>query len=232
MCGRFTLRTPQQVLVTHFALETQASLFPRYNIAPSQPVAVVRAAADSGGAKRELVKLRWGLVPSWAQDPSVGNQMINARVETAATKPAFRSAMRNRRCLIPTDGFYEWKKVGKPKQPYFIHLPGDKPFAFAGLWERWSDPEGRPVETCTILTTDASPLLRPLHDRMPVIVEPGDYAAWLDPSETDPARLRPMFASLTADQLVLSPVSTLVNSPANDDPRCVEPSEGEKLLFD
>ena len=232
MCGRFTLRTPQQVLVSQFAVETQTTLFPRFNIAPSQPVAVVRAVADSVGAKRELVKLRWGLVPSWAQDPAVGNQMINARVETAATKPAFRSAMRNRRCLIPVDGFYEWKKVGKQKQPYFIHLADDKPFAFAGLWEQWSDPEGRPLETCTILTTDANPLLRPLHDRMPVIVEPGDYATWLDPAQTDPSQLRPMFASLTANQLVMSPVSTLVNSPANDDPRCVEPSEGEKLLFD
>jgi putative SOS response-associated peptidase YedK len=232
MCGRFTLRTPQQVLVTQFALETLTTLFPRYNIAPSQPIAVVRATPDVASRKRELVKLRWGLVPSWAKDPSVGNQMINARVETAPTKPAFRSAMKHRRCLIPTDGFYEWKKVGKQKQPYFIHLPDDKPFAFAGLWERWSDPEGRPLETCTILTTDASPLLRPLHDRMPVIVEPGDYATWLDQAETDPTHLRPLFASLTADQLVLSPVSTLVNSPANDDARCIEPSEGEKLLFD
>jgi putative SOS response-associated peptidase YedK len=232
MCGRFTLRTPQQVLVNQFALETQSSLFPRYNIAPSQPIAVVRAAPEVAGGKRELVKLRWGLVPSWAKDPSVGNQMINARVETAVAKPAFRSAMRNRRCLIPADGFYEWKKIGKQKQPYFIHLPDDKPFAFAGLWERWSDQEGRPLETCTILTTDASPLLRPLHDRMPVIVEPGDYATWLDPTETDPASLRPLFASLTADQLVMAPVSTLVNSPANDDARCIAPSEGEKLLFD
>lgn len=232
MCGRFTLRTPQQVLVTQFALETQTTLFPRYNIAPSQPIVVVRAAPDSAAAKRELVKLRWGLVPSWAKDPSVGNQMINARLDTAATKPAFRSAMRGRRCLIPADGFYEWKKIGKQKQPYFIHLADDKPFAFAGLWERWSDPEGRPLETCTILTTDANSQLRPLHDRMPVIVEPADYATWLDPAETDPARLRPMFASLTADQLVMSPVSTLVNSPATDDPRCIEPTEAEKLLFD
>ena len=134
-----------------------------------------RASIDSGigrGATRELVKLRWGLVPSSAQEPSIGNQLINARSETAAAKPAFRSAMRHRRCLIPADGFYEWKKIGKQKQPYFIRRPDDKPFAFAGLWDRWTDPEGRPVETCTILTTDANDLLRPLHTRMPVIVEP------------------------------------------------------------
>jgi putative SOS response-associated peptidase YedK len=233
MCGRFTLRTPQSVLVTQFALDAEPTLFPRYNIAPSQPVAVVRASSqEPAGALRELVKLRWGLVPSWAQDPSIGNQLINARSETAAVKPAFRSAMRHRRCLIPADGFYEWKKIGKQKQPYFIRRPDDKPFAFAGLWERWTDPEGRPLETCTILTTDANELLRPLHIRMPVIVEPADYTAWLDPSQTDPDRLRTLFASLTADQLVTSPVSTIVNSPANDDPRCLSPAEEEKSLFD
>lgn len=233
MCGRFTLRTPQQVLVSQFALETQPTLFPRYNIAPSQPVAVVRQSPSPEAAgKRELVKLRWGLVPSWAKDPAIGNQMINARSETAATKPAFRSAMRSRRCLIPADGFYEWKKVGKLKQPYFIRLPDDKPFAFAGLWERWTDPEGRPLETCTILTTDANDLLRPLHIRMPVIVEPADYAAWLDPARTDPEQFRPTFASLTADQLTLTPVSTIVNSPANDDPRCIEKAQEQQMLLE
>jgi putative SOS response-associated peptidase YedK len=212
-----------------FALETQPALFPRYNIAPSQPVAVVRQAADG---TRELVKLRWGLVPSWAKDVSVGNQLINARSETAATKPAFRAAMRQRRCLVPTDGFYEWKKVGKQKQPYFIRRADDKPFAFAGLWERWSDAEGRPLETCTILTTDANDVLRPLHERMPVIVEPADYSAWLDPARTDPDQFRPLFASLTSEQLISSPVSTHVNSPANDDAECLAPEEGEKTLFD
>jgi putative SOS response-associated peptidase YedK len=209
MCGRFTLRTPQSVLVKQFALEAEPTLVPRYNIAPSQPIAVVRALSqESTAASRELVKLRWGLVPSWAQDPSIGNQLINARSETAAAKPAFRSAMRHRRCLIPADGFYEWKKIGKQKQPYFIRRPDDKPFAFAGLWDRWTDPEGRPLETCTILTTDANELLRPLHNRMPVIVEPADYAAWLDPQLTDPERFRPLFSSLTASQLIMSPVST------------------------
>jgi putative SOS response-associated peptidase YedK len=212
-----------------FALETQPALFPRYNIAPSQPVAVVRQTAEG---KRELVKLRWGLVPSWAKDVSVGNQLINARSETAATKPAFRAAMRQRRCLVPTDGFYEWKKVGRQKQPYFIRRADDKPFAFAGLWERWSDAEGRPLETCTILTTDANELLRPLHDRMPVIVEPADYSTWLDPAQTDSDRFRPLFASLTSEQLISSPVSTHVNSPANDDEACLAAAEGDKPLFD
>jgi putative SOS response-associated peptidase YedK len=233
MCGRFTLRTPQSVLVNQFALEAEPTLFPRYNIAPSQPIAVVRALSqESAAASRELVKLRWGLVPSWAQDPSIGNQLINARSETAAAKPAFRSAMRHRRCLIPSDGFYEWKKIGKQKQPYFIRRPDDKPFAFAGLWDRWTDPEGRPLETCTILTTDANELLRPLHNRMPVIVEPADYATWLDPRLTDPERFRPLFTSLTASQLVMSPVSTLVNSPANDDAACIAPVEEEKTLWE
>jgi putative SOS response-associated peptidase YedK len=212
-----------------FALETQPTLFPRYNIAPSQPVAVVRQTAEG---KRELVKLRWGLVPSWAKDVSVGNQLINARSETAATKPAFRAAMRQRRCLVPTDGFYEWKKVGKQKQPYFIRRADDKAFAFAGLWERWSDAERRPLETCTILTTDANELLRPLHERMPVIVEPADYSTWLDPLRTDPDQFHPLFASLTSEQLISTPVSIHVNSPANDDADCLAPAEGETTLFD
>ncbi len=234
MCGRFTLRTPPQVLVKQFALEAQPTLFPRYNIAPSQPVAVVRQipASQSAAAGRELVKLRWGLVPSRRQDPSVGNQLINARSETAAAKPAFRAAMRERRCLIPADGFYEWKKIGPKKQPYFIHLPDDKPFALAGLWERWADADGRPLETCTILTTDANASLRPLHTRMPVIVEPADYAAWLDTATTEPEQFRPLFASLTSEQLIATPVSTHVNSPANDDPGCLAPADVEKTLWD
>ncbi len=139
--------------------------------------------------------------------------------------------MRQRRCLLPADGFYEWKKVGPKKQPYFIHLPDDRPFALAGLWERWADRNGRPLETCTILTTDANVVLRPFHTRMPVIIEPADYTAWLDTATTEPDQFRPLFASLTSEQLIATPVSTHVNSPANDDPDCVAPAEAETTLF-
>ena len=171
--------------------------------AAAAPLGAAEPTAD--GPSRELVKLRWGLVPSWSKEPSGGNPLINAHSETVATKPAFRAAMRQRRCLIPADGFYEWKKIGPSKQPYFIHRPDDRPFAIAGLWERWTDPEGRPLETCTILTTAANAVLRPLHERMPVIVEPADYAQWLDRSATDPEALRPLFAALTAEEFVFAP---------------------------
>ncbi len=193
-------------------------LAPRYNIAPSQPVPVVRA-ADAG---REWVNLRWGLVPSWAKDAKLAQ--INARAETAPDKPMFRSAFRKRRCLIPASGFYEWQATGgKRKQPFCIRLADDKPFAFAGLWERWEGPDG-PVESCCILTTEANDLVRPIHDRMPVILDPRHFDQWLDPKQRDAAALAPLLRPFAVDAMKAYPVSPWVNDPRHDDARCLEPA--------
>jgi putative SOS response-associated peptidase YedK len=219
MCGRFTLRTPPAVLVEHFRLNSIPPLGPRYNIAPTQQIGVIRQATPE---QREFVWMRWGLVPHWAKDLSIGSQMINARSETAATKPAFRESFNRRRCLIVADGFYEWKKVGRQKQPYLIRLKEGGPFAFAGLWDRWGKDEER-IETCTILTAPANELLCDLHNRMPVIFGPADYERWLDPAATDAAQLQPLLDAYPADDLVVEPVSPRVNHVANDDPAVLEP---------
>jgi len=229
MCGRFALSTPPEVLKEIFDLfEVPESLAPRYNIAPTQPVAVIRA--DDRG-RRRLDQLHWGLIPFWADDPAVGNRMINARAESAATKPAYRAAMKRRRCLIPADGFYEWKKQKEGgKQPYFIRARDRRPIAFAGLWERWKpkdQPDAEPVESCTILTTDADDLLKPIHDRMPVVLNPKDYKQWLDPSVEDASALEPLLRPADPDRLQAYPVSTIVNSPKNDTERCIEPVDEE-----
>ncbi len=199
----------------------------RYNIAPSQPVIAVRMAG--GGAKaasgRELVWLRWGLIPGWADDPAIGNRLINARAETAAQKPAFRAAMRQRRCLVVADGFYEWQKTGKRKVPHLIGMRDDRPFGFAALWEVWQRPDQPAIESCTLLTTEANELVRPLHDRMPAIVAPSDYDRWLDPAVASLERLMPLLRPYPSDVMTAFAVSPLVNSPANDEPRCVEPAE-------
>jgi putative SOS response-associated peptidase YedK len=221
MCGRFTLRTPAGDLARHFDCAFDP-LSARFNIAPTQIVTAVRR--EDAESPRRLDRLRWGLVPSWAKDPSIGNRMINARAETVAEKPAFRVALRRRRCLIPADGYYEWLKQGTAKQPFCFHLRDNGPFAFAGLWEIWrGGTEDEPVRSCTIITTEASQLARPIHDRMPAILEPADYAAWLDPTLQDPASLKPLLHPFESPQLVVHPVSTFVNRPQNDDPRCVEP---------
>ena len=201
------------------------NLRPRYNVAPSQDVAVVRA-ADGG---RSLSILRWGLIPAWARDPAIGYRLINARSETVAEKPSFRSAYRRRRCLIPADGFYEWQRLGKTRQPWLFGLRDGAQFAFAGLWERWTVPEGAaltgslaeskpgdPVETCTILTTAANETVAPVHGRMPVILPRDACDPWLAGEDVS-------LAPYAADAMTAHPVSTLVNRPANDDPRCVEP---------
>ncbi len=200
------------------------NLQPRYNIAPSQDVAVVRAAANG----RRFSMLRWGLIPSWAKDPAIGHKLINARSETAAEKPSFRSAFRHRRCLIPADGFYEWQRGGGTRQPWLFGLRNGAPFAFAGLWERWTVPAGVPltgslaerrpgdaVETCTILTAAANATVAPVHGRMPVILPPDSYSPWLSGDDVP-------LAPYPAAEMTAHPVSTLVNRPANDDPRCVE----------
>ena len=229
MCGRFTLRTPASQLVQQFLLDVDSQLTPRFNIAPTQRVAAVR---QQDGA-RQLVGLRWGMIPSWTKDASVGSRMINARGETVASKPSFRSALKRRRCLVLADGYYEWKKEGSQKQPYFIRLRDDQPFAFAGLWEAWQDPMAEkgdpPWETCTIITTDANELSASIHDRMPVILDAADHELWLDPDLQEAAPLQPLLRPYPSGEMTADPVSTHVNKPAHDDPRCVEI---QRTLFD
>ena len=237
MCGRFTLRTPMSVLVEHFELDRATArqlplIEPRYNIAPTQEILAVRADPDTG--QREPAMLRWGLVPSWSKDPQSGPPMINARGESLAEKPSFRTAFRRRRCLIPADGFYEWQKPSagsSKKQPYFIHYRDDRPFAFAGLWEAWSAKAASPgdaltIESCTIVTTSASESLAPIHERMPVILAPGDYRLWLDPNVQEPAAVEHLIAPNDDAAIVAEPISTHVNRVANDDPRCIEVQRG------
>lgn len=224
MCGRFTLRAPPSVVAEQFSLLDTPDLRPRHNIAPSQDIPVVRYPPESSLKTRQLVWLRWGLVPGWAQDPAMGDRLINARAETAADKPAFRAALRRRRCLVAADGFYEWQRTGPRKHPYFIRLRDDRPFAFAGLWELWEGPDHKALQSCAILTTEANELMRPIHDRMPVILCPTDYDRWLDPAIQSPDRLRPLLRPYPSDQMIAHPVSTWVNNPAHDDPQCIQPA--------
>ena len=219
MCGRFTLTSSPEELARRFGLDDAAELVPRYNIAPGQDVLVVRVDADG---RRRADGLRWGLVPPWAPDPSVGSRMINARVETAATRPAFRDALRERRCLVPADGFYEWADRGGFKQPYYIQTGDAALFAFAGLWERWRDPDGALLESCTLLTTDSAQALRDLHHRMPVVLAPDAYAEWLDPALCEPLSLLDRAHDATPGVFQFHPVSTRVNGADLDDPRCIE----------
>jgi putative SOS response-associated peptidase YedK len=222
MCGRYTLSIPLSNLVDAFDVDPPDFQYPpRFNIAPSQDAPVI--AQDSEGRRMGLLK--WGLVPFWAKDPKIGNRMINARAETAADKPAFRQAFRKRRCLVPADGFFEWKKVepagGQPsKIPYWIHRADTSPFVMAGLWERWEPQQGSPLHTFTILTTDAVPEIRPIHPRMPVILSRDSAEEWLAPGarpEKLTSLLRPFRGGLHSH-----PVSTVVNSPRNDGPECIE----------
>jgi putative SOS response-associated peptidase YedK len=218
MCGRYELHAQPAAIALAFGLPWPPELSARYNIAPMQSVPVVRLNA---AGERELAQVRWGLVPRWARDPSIGSRMINARGETAAIKPSFRTAFRRHRCLLPADAFYEWQPgPGGTRQPMRIGLGDGGLMGFAGLYERWLSPEGEPLDTCTILTTGANALLSRVHDRMPVIVDPAHYAVWLDPACPDPAALiRPY----PAERMTLWPVSTRVNSVRNDDPSLIEP---------
>ena len=218
MCGRFTLRTPARDIASFFEVSVP-EFAPRYNVAPSQPVTAVRIHPMQGN--REWVMLRWGLIPFWADDPKIGYKMINARAETVAKKPAYRKAFAQRRCLIPADGFYEWQTKDGKKQPFLIHMKNDQPFAFAGLWEHWEGDQEE-IESCTIIVTEANDLLKPIHDRMPVILAPGDYDKWLDPSSKDLQGLQKMLRPFPSSELEAYPVHRTVNSPKNDSPRCVE----------
>lgn len=227
MCGRFTLSSPTQQLALQFEVTEAPSLEPRYNIAPTQPVATVRLTRD--GSARELVILQWGLVPFWAKDPEVGERLINARAETLVERPAFREAYRRRRCLVLADGFYEWQKQDGTKQPYYVRMKNGKPFAFAGLWEHWKGPD-TVVESCTLITTDPNDMMRPIHNRMPVILQPEDYELWLSREVSDPEVLNTLLKPYPSEEMTAFPVSRRVNSPDNDDARLIEPlPHGENL---
>lgn len=220
MCGRFTLTTPAAALAEIFDLAELPELTPRYNIAPTQPVAVVRARAEGG---RRLDMLRWGLIPGWAKEPGKGPPLINARADTVAEKPAFRSAFKLRRCLLPADGFFEWRTVDGKKMPVHFKLANGEPFAFAGLWEHWQGPDGRVIESCSLLTTSPNDVVAPVHDRMPVILPREAHAMWLDPALRDPAALQPLLGPYTACAMEAHAVSPRLNSPANDDPELLRP---------
>jgi putative SOS response-associated peptidase YedK len=222
VCGRFTLFASNDEIARLLDLPEVPAIPPRYNVAPTQTLFAVRV---NQAGDREPAFLRWGLIPSWADDPAVGNRMINARSETVADRPAFRSAFRKRRCLIPASGFYEWQKTGGKKQPYYIRTRNGQPFVFAGLWESWSRGE-EPVESCTIVTTEANDLMRPLHDRMPVILHREDYDRWLDTGLQDASKLMPLLVPYSGDDLTAYAVSTRVNNARNEDARCVEPFGG------
>ena len=235
MCGRFSLIAKPEELASHFEIEFEPDLEfastwePRFNIAPSQPVTTVFV--PDGSEQRVVANRRWGLIPSWAKDPKIGNRQINARSETLAEKPAFRNALVRRRCLIAADGFYEWSGPAGSKQPYHIALADQSVFGFAGLWERWRDPEGREVESCTLITAAANSVLGELHARMPVILEPARYAAWLDPKNRNAAELLTLLGSHRCDALRYHPVSHRVNNVAFDDSACLEPVEAQPTLF-
>lgn len=216
-----------QILAEAFGLEEIPTVVSHYNIAPGQDIAAVRF--DKSSSKRELTFLRWGLIPSWADDPSIGNMMINARCETVAEKPAFRQAFTRRRCLIPADGFYEWEKSGKARIPYYHQIKGHVLFALAGLWERWTHPAGV-VESCTILTTGANELVACVHDRMPVIVAPEHFGLWLDPT-LDPAALGRLFAPYPAGSMQRHRVSDRVNRPDDDDADLIRSVEDTEPKF-
>jgi putative SOS response-associated peptidase YedK len=223
MCGRYTISTPPQVVAELFDLPGIPSYPSRYNLAPTQEAPVVRVVRP--GEPRRLDLVRWGLIPSWAKGAAIGNRMINARSEGVADKPAFRSSFKKKRCLVAADGFYEWKKQGAgPKQPYLIRRRDHRPFAFAGLWSSWHDPaQGGPLDTFTILTTTPNATMKPLHDRMPVILAKPDFDLWLDPKEESVDRLSPLLVPCPDDLLEAVPVSRAVNSPAHDAPDCIAP---------
>ncbi len=229
MCGRYTLRTNLADVGNYFDVRDTIELPPRFNIAPTQDVPIVRLTKE--GDARELAPLRWGLIPSWAKDPAVGARNINARSETVTEKPTFRTAFRKRRCLIPADGFFEWKPGGgKTKQPHYICLKSEEPFAFAGLWEIWG-PQSEPVHSFTIITTEANTLLRPLHSRMPVILPQYAHEQWLDATNEDTKSLVELLQPFPSREMQHYAVSSRVNSHVNDDADCLERVAEQKDLF-
>ncbi len=225
MCGRFAQRKSPEAIVNRFHVAAiRYTPTPRYNIAPTQMIAAITQTNE-----RALVSLRWGLIPSWAKDTKIGNNLINARAETLEEKPSFRNALRSRRCLIPTDGWFEWKKEGAAKQPYFFHRKDDELFSFAGLWEEWKSPENELIQSCTIITTEPNELAANYHHRMPVILSESEEAMWLDPATRIPDVVQ-LLKACPADDLEIYPVSRAVNSPGFDNAEIVNRAEPSGIL--
>ena len=218
MCGRYTQRADSKVIAKVFGVPEVPALEPRYNIAPTQDVLGVYETEDGRASKF----FRWGLIPSWAKDASMGARLINARSETVAEKPAFRGAFKKRRLIIPADGFYEWQRSDDGKRPFFFRLRDERPFGFAGLWERWEDEDGEPVNSCAILTTEANEVLRPVHDRMPVILHPEDYELWLGGDARELDHVKELLRPFPAGEMLGHPVSVAVNSPRSQGARLIE----------
>ena len=233
MCGRYRLSRRKQLVEEYFDCgPSDDDWSPRYNIAPTQPVPVIRQ--NPKEPVRELSLMKWGLIPAWAPNPSVAAQMINARSETAATKPAFRDALKSRRCVIPADGFYEWKRTAKSKQPYCFEVSEGELFAFAGLWDGWKDPNGNWIRTCSILTTVPNAMTVSVHDRMPVILDLDSYNVWLDPGMQNVAAISALLKPCDSGLMRCYPVSSRINHVANDDEECskaVELAQTQDRLF-
>ncbi len=225
MCGRYSQSKSAEIIAKAFHIEDVPTLEPRYNIAPTQSVPTILQ--TSASTNRQFKMLHWGLIPSWAKDPKMGAKLINARAETVAEKPAFRSAFRQRRCLVLADGFYEWQQQEnkKQKQPYYFRVNDGQPFAFAGLWERWQDGNGKEIESCTLLTTQPNELMNPIHNRMPVILDSKDYDLWLDLEVKKPELLQPLLHPYPTEEMMAYPVSKAVNKPSNDSTECIESLE-------
>ncbi len=228
MCGRFTLTRSAAEVAEHFGLAAAPVLRPRFNVAPTQRVLAIRTPREGSG--REAAQLHWGLVPFWAKHPRDAAKHINARVETLAERPAFRDAAARRRCLVPADGFYEWRGARAERQPFHIALPEGELFAFAALHERWPTPEGGTLESVAIVTTAATPNIKPLHARMPILIDPTAYAAWLSPDAHDVNKILETLPISRGSHLISRPVSTRVNNVQNDDPRCLESAEQGTLF--
>jgi putative SOS response-associated peptidase YedK len=220
MCGRYVLKAALPDIARMLGMDVDLDLKPSYNIAPTRAVPACRMEAGAAG---QLVLMHWGLIPHWADKPDANYRLINARAETVAQKPAFRTAFRRRRCLIPADGYYEWKALQGRKQPYYFSMKDGSPFCFAGLWERWQPADGEAVESCAIITTAANALGAQIHQRMPVILSEDLYAHWLDPGETESARLLPLLQPFAPEAMSVYPVSTLVNNARVDESRCITP---------
>ncbi len=218
MCGRYTVTSAPEALRALFRYAEQPNFPPRYNIAPTQPIAIVRLM----DGKRQFALVRWGLLPSWVKDPAAFSLLINARGESVCDKPAFRNAMKRRRCLIPADGFYEWQAAGPRKQPFYVRARSGAPLAFAGLWETWIGPNGEEIETAAIVTTKANRTLAPIHDRMPVIVPPEAFDLWLDGATVDAKTAEALIRPAPDDLLEAYPVSAAVNRTANDNPKLLD----------
>ena len=229
MCGRYRLSRRKQMIQEYFDTADEVDWEPRYNVAPSQPVGIVRQ--DRTKPERHFSLARWGLIPYWAKDASIGYKLINARSETVASKPAFREAFKSRRCLIPADGFYEWKRAERVKRPFHFGMSDDSLFAFAGVWDRWKDATGQVVESCSILTTTPNALLSDVHDRMPVILNPENYDSWLGPGLTHVDAVTELLTPFDATLMKRFAVSNRINFVKNDDPDCVAPLREEKSLF-